>query len=240
MLRSCSTSSRRSCKMSIRPTLLAEIRTALGDAISPSLTTHSNVSDVYEGYILSVLLRAARAEEANVVLSSIRGDTPERFVFRTSPGYLNSRRHNYGYVELHFAHSPPLEVHMGVRVAGQSNVLHECDVSVIDKSEAERCRRRSPTVAPRAARVRMLVEAKYYTTALGLQLGREFLGLVRDLSRKNSFFVFNCAAESVEKLLAHKNEKWEHKVLPSNVMAVDRLDGAFQVALRDYKASTRT
>ena len=199
-----------------RQGLLEETRQTLGQAVSPSLTTQSDLSDIYEGYIFVVLLRAARIEGAQVVFSSIQGGAVNQFVFRTSPGYLNSQRQNYGYAEIRFPRCPTLEAHLGVRVAGQSNVLHECDVSVLDQAEAELCRRVVQTLAPRSARVRIAVEAKYYTTALGLQLGRSFLGLVRDLSADNVFFVFNHEAESVERLLAHKKQQWEHNIVPEN------------------------
>ena len=226
--------------MPLRPSLIAEIRTALGNAVSPSLNAQSDVSDIYEGYIFSILLQAARIEGAQVDLLSIQGSTPTQFVFRTSPGYLNSQRHDYGYAEIKFQRSPPLEVHISVRVAGHSNVLHECDVSVIDQAEAQICRSAQQGLAPRSARVRIAVEAKYYTTALALQLGRGFLGLVRDLSSDNSFFVFNREADSIERLLAHKKQHWEHNIVPANVVPVKRLTNAFQIAFKNYKARTRT
>lgn len=226
--------------MPLRANLLAEIRQALGQAVSPSLTTQSDVSDIYEGYIFGILLQAARIEGAQVSLSCIQGGTPTQFVFRTSPGYLNSRRRNYGYAEIRFPRCPPLEVHISVRFAGHSNVLHECDVSVIDQVEAQLCRSAPQRLAPRSARVRIAVEAKFYTTDLALHLGRGFLGLVRDLSADNSFFVFNREAESIERLLAHKKQLWEHKIVPANVVLVTRLMNAFQAAFKNYKARTRT
>ena len=84
-----------------------------------------------------------------------------------------------------------------------------------------------------------MVEAKFYTTALSLGLARDFLGLAGDLVGRRAFFVFNGQAGSVEKLLAHKNVKWEHRVDPEDGGAVERLGAAFQVAFRDYKARTR-
>ena len=225
--------------MPLDPTLLPEIQHALGQAVTPSLTSQSEVSDVYEAYIFGIILRAARTEGANVVLSSRDGNTPGHFHFRTSPGYLRSQRHDYGHAELHFQHSPTLEVHMGVRVAGASNVLHECDLSVLDANEAQLCRNGPQTRAPRSARVRIAVEAKYYTTFMPLQLGRGFLGLVRDLSSDSSFFVFNREAGSIERLLAHKKQHWDHDILPTNSVAVNRLTAAFQIALKNYKARTR-
>ena len=222
--------------MPLRRGLLDDIRQALGDVVGSSLTMQSHVSDIYEAYVFSVLLQAARTEGARVMLSSIQGGASTFFVFRTSPGYLNSRRHNYGYAELHFPGCPPLEVHISVRVAGHSNVLHECDVSVIDQAEAHLCRGTAQTLAPRSARVRIAIEAKFYTTSLALQLGRGFLGLVRDLSSDNAFFVFNREAKSVQRLLAHKKQQWENNVVPANDVPVTRLRNAFQGAFKNYRA----
>ena len=64
--------------------------------------------------------------------------------------------------------------------------------------------------------------------------------LIRDLSADNAFFVFNREAESVERLLAHKKQQWDHNIVPENGVPVDRLRGAFQVAFKNYKARTRT
>ena len=225
--------------MPLRPSLLTEIRDALGRAISPSLTLQSHISDIYEGYIFSILLQAARIEGAQIVFSSRHGSTPTFFHFRTSPGYLNSERHDYSHAELRFQGSPPLEVHMSVRVAGTSNVLHECDLSVVDGSEARLCRNGPRVFTPRSARVRIAVEAKYYTTPLPLAMGRGFLGLVRDLSSENAFFVFNRSAKSIEQLLAHKKQQWEHNIVPDNNTDVTRLTNAFQIAFKNYKARTR-
>jgi hypothetical protein len=80
------------------------------------------------------------------------------------------------------------------------------------------------------------VEAKYYTTDLALHLGRGFLGLVTDTSSQNAFFVINRDAKSIEKLLAHKKQQWEHKVVPAYPIAVNRLIGALQIAFHNFQA----
>jgi hypothetical protein len=222
--------------LSIRPNLLAEIRNTLGSAAIPALTNASAVSDVYEAYLFSLVLQAARIENAVVTLRSINGTVPNPFVFRTSPGYLNSRRRNYGYAVIQFPGCPTLEAHSGVRVSGHSAVLHECDISVLRKTEADICRSRTELVAPRSHKVVIAIEAKYYTTDLALNLGRAFLGLVRDTSSQNAFFVINRDAPSTEQLLAHKKEKWEHKVIPSEPVAVVRLTNALQKAFNNFRA----
>jgi hypothetical protein len=224
--------------MPLRPALLAEIQSALGGVVTPSLTSASAPSDLYEAYLFGQVLTAASVEGATIRLAGILGP-PNPFIFRTSPGYVNSTKHNYGFAMLNFQRCPELEVHLGIRVAGHSNVLHECDISVIDRDEAELCRRSPVRLAPRSSKVCIAVEAKYYSTDLGLHLGREFLGLMRDFSAAASFFVFNRDAESIERLLAHKKENWEHNIVPGNAIPVTRLQNALQTAFKNFKARTR-
>ena len=223
--------------MPIRANLLAEIKQALGAAVVPSLTATTAVDDIYEAYLFSLVIRAAQAEDATVTLACIQGGPPNPFVFRTSPGYLNSSHRNYGYAIIQLPGCPPLEAHLGVRVSGHSTVLHECDVSVLLQSEADVCRsRKTELVAPRSHKIVIAVEAKYYTTDLALHLGRGFLGLVRDTSAQNTFFVINRDAPSIERLLAHKGEQWEHRVVPKELRAIGRLTNALQKAFDNFRA----
>ena len=54
--------------MSIKDDFLKELKTTLTSAITPSLTTVSGVSDLFEAYALSLVLRAAQREGANISL----------------------------------------------------------------------------------------------------------------------------------------------------------------------------
>jgi hypothetical protein len=220
----------------IRPQLLAEINQALGASITPSLRSSDAVSDIYEAYLFSLVLDAGRVEGATISLHCIHGGPPTPFVFRTSPGYLNSRIRNYGYAQLDFIGCPSLEAHVGIRVSGHSGVLHECDISVLIKDEADVCRSRAENVAPRSHKIVIALEAKYYTTDLALHLGRGFLGFTRDTSTHNPFFVINRDARSIERLLAYKKQHWEHRVVPSENLAVGRLINAFQKAFQNFRA----
>lgn len=223
--------------MPLRPTLLAEIQSALGPALIPSLTTASAANDLYEAYLFSIMIEAARTEGATRVdFRSRTQPNPTVFVCRTSPGYLHSTAQDYGYAEIAFQAKPVLEAHLGVRIAGASGVLHECDVCVLLQEEANVCRSSPTNVAPRSARVILSVEAKFYAGSLGLHLGREFLGFLSDTSIDKSFFVVNRESDSIEKLLSHKSKLWEHRISPQNATDVDRLRNAFQTGFKDFKA----
>jgi len=223
--------------MPIRAQLLTDIEQVLGSAVRPSLTSASAADDIYEAYLFSIVISAARLEGAAVRYLCVSGGRPDIFVFRTGPGHIGSRVHNYGYGEIEFAGCPVLEAHVGVRVSGHSNVLHECDISVLLKEEADVCRAGGPAlIAPRSSKVLIAIEAKYFTKDIPLSLGRGFLGLTRDLSADRVFFVANRGGRSVEKLLSHKKQLWEHQISPFDQVSVTRLRNAFQTAFKDYKA----
>ncbi len=215
--------------------LLIEIRKVLGTAISPSLSTFSNTSDIFEAYVFCLIIQAARVEGATIYYRDVHGNTPTTFVFRTSPGYIYSTVHTYTHAVIEFPNKPPLENHIGVRVVGKSGVLHECDVAVIEQAEAETCRR--STVPPRSHKVLIAVECKFYTTLLHLNLARAFIGLTTDISNGNRFFVSNTQSESVERLLSNRKRDWEHNLTPRATIEVDRLRHKFQDAFHHFKAA---
>ena len=220
--------------MTIPKDLLSEIETALGPVISPSLTSASNVSDLFEAYIFSVILNAASTEGAKITYRDINGNDPKKFVFRTSPGYIYSTRHPYTHAVISFPSKPVLEAHLGVRVVGKSNVLHECDVAVMQQIEAETCRMKN--VSPRSSKILIAVECKFYSTPLQLGLARSFIGLTLDLSATQPLFVSNNSSQSVEKLLSARNRGWEHNIIPSSSVDVVRLKSTFQTTFKNFQA----
>lgn len=221
--------------MTQESTLISQIESTLGKAISPATLRLSSASDIFEAYVFSLLIEAAIMENARVSYRDVFGNIPTTFVFRTSPGYIFSRVRPYTHAVLAFQKVPPLEAHIGVRIVGKSGVLHECDVAVIDQAEAETCRQRR--VPPRSSKVLIAVECKFYSTPVQLSLARAFIGLVSDLSTERTVFVTNTASESLEKLLSKRRKNWEHNVVPTSLVAVSRLRHQFQEAFKNYKAS---
>jgi hypothetical protein len=222
--------------MPLRPSLLSEIRDLLGPSLIPSLTSSSDANDLYEAYLFTLICQAAIDKGAIVEFRNIGNVNQTTFVFRTSPGYIGSTNRNYGYALINFPNKPMLEAHVGVRVAGTSKVLHECDICVLLSDEAELCRNSLVNIAPRASKVIISVEAKFYDSSLGLGLGRAFLGFTMDVSAYKSYFVINRESRSIERLLSHKKRFWDHNIQPQNIGDVNRLKGTFQAAFKDFKA----
>lgn len=213
--------------------LLAEIRDAL-TPLSPSLTNASHGSDLFEAYILTLIVAAARSEGATVTFETVAGAPPARFFFRTSPGHIYSRLHPYTHAVIDFVTCPPLEAHVGILVSGKSRVLHECDVAVLDRDEASNCRQHR--AEPRSNKLLLSVEAKFYTTTLSLNLARAFIGLISDLSASFPCFVANMTSVSGMRLLsARKNRDWFDQVMVGQPSA-ERLSSFFATAFHRYRA----
>jgi hypothetical protein len=221
--------------MTVADDLLNEINGTFGSAISPSLSTASDTSDIFEAYVFSLVIEAARTEGATITYRNVLGNTPAVFVFRTSPGYIFSTNQSYTHAIISFQNKAPLEAHIGVRVVGKSDVLHECDVAVIEQAEAETCRQRQ--VPPRSSKVLIAIECKFYSTPLQLHLARAFIGLTTDLSASKPVFVTNSSSNSLEKLLSGRGRAWEHNLAPSASVEVMRLRHKFQDAFQKYKAT---
>jgi hypothetical protein len=215
--------------------LLNEIRDTIG-SLPSNVTASASLDNIYEVYLFSLVLKAALNEGAIINLRNQNNARPTTLYFRTSPGYINSNNRSYSYAEIIFEGKPTLEAHVSIRVSGGSDVLHECDVCVLFRDEAELCRRSSDRIAPRSSKVILNIEAKFYTTSLSLNLGRSFLGLTSDISSPDSFFITNTSSDSIEKLLSHKKKSWEHNIKPGNTDKLTRLIPAFQNVFKNFKA----
>lgn len=211
--------------------LVAEIIRLLPD-VQPLVSSSDDGSDLYEAFLFGAVVSAAESEGAHIWFKDVHGQQQTQLTFRTSPGYISSRAHPYSHAELVFPNRPQLEVHLGVRVAGNSHVAHECDVSVIKKAEADRCR--AVGALPRSTQLILALEAKFYTANLPLGLARAFLGLRTDLGNRDVRFVANISSPSIAALLAARSPaSWHENVVPDNTY---KLDGALRQVFANYRA----
>ena len=222
--------------MAVSDELLNAVQSALGPAIVPSLSTSSASSDLFEAYVLGIVLDAARDLGAQVEYRNRNGPT-NQFVFRTSPGFIFSTAQLYTYASIALPNAPLIEAHMGVQVAGRSEVLHECDVAVLPHTEAQTCRVNS--VHPRSSKLILAVECKFYTVSLPLHLARSFIGLGVDIGAGDCHFVVNTNSYVIEKLLAHHKRHWEHQLVPGAPLVVGRLRNSFQIAFKNFIAKNQ-
>jgi hypothetical protein len=218
--------------MPIREDLIAAIDSVLAKAASTGYSSYVATNDIYENYIWSLCLQAARRHSAFVRYEDSNEERTAALVFRTSPGAIYSTTQPYTHAVIEFPGCPPLEAHVGVRVTGKSRVLHECDVVVLDKQEARLCR--TNQVHPRSSKVLLAAECKFYTSAIQLYQGRGFLGLTSDIHRKERYFISNGQSPSVIKLIDHHQSEWECGVIPGSLEA-DALLHSLARAFRNYR-----
>lgn len=201
------------------------------NAISPGINENllrSTDDAVYAAYVFGLVLRAAEqvAEPGSVRLRSINSwmtqsryyssSAPGTFVVRGAPGYIFSQNEDYGYAEFSYANQV-YEIHLGVRYLGSSDVLHEFDVSIINAADADRCRQNSES--PTSGKPKAIFECKFYSSNLGISLGREFVGLLADFTNVPvARLVTNSDSPSVREYLRKKNRpKFNGALLPSNL-----------------------
>ena len=221
--------------MPLRSNMWNDISAALGKAVSANLSAASAGNDLYEAYIWTLVLEAAQREGATIRLLTRSGNLATHFHFRTSPTSIFSTSHDYCHAELHFPHAPTLEAHVGIYVSGKSKVIHECDVAVLNHDEANTCRRKE--VHPRARKVLLAIECKYYlSSSLGVDLGRSFLGLIDDILKDRRFFVSTQNTGTVDKLFSQHKKEYEIGLSPLTPDKEVRLRGSFEKIFRDYQA----
>jgi hypothetical protein len=197
-----------------------------------SYTTRSKPWDVYEGYVFSLAVQVAAEARASVEFRGANGCQTSDLVFRTAPGNLWSRLHNYTHAHISFDGVPPLEIHIGVMAEGASSVAHECDVLILLSREADYCRQNH--AVPRAKYCVAAIECKYYSSPLPLGMARAFEGLCADTKAMGEVLLVSNTqnANSVTYLQKWKRS-WERKVLPREPQ-VESLKAKIRKALRDH------
>lgn len=213
-------------------------------AYNATLAGHAPVAsagqanDAFEVYVLTLVLRAGREQGGSIQFGSAAGvvnPTPLRF--RTAPGSIYSQTKDYTHARLTFPTSLSYEVHIGVYVEGVAGVLHECDVAVIEASEAAFCRRN--WVHPKRAAVLLTAECKFYTGKLGIALGREFLGTTADLGAEGRFMLSNSDGRSVDRVLAHHKRRRYFGLTPLDLDAQAQVIAQFRDVFRNAQAKRR-
>jgi hypothetical protein len=220
--------------VTINDSLLEEIRLRLGRTLEFGFTASADASDLFEYYIFSLIITAARKEGAVIEFRDGSDEITENLIFRKSPGLLY--RGNFTHARIIFPRKPFLEVHIGIRVQGRGQVAHECDVCVLQHEEARRSR--DTQKIPRSSQVIIATECKHYAGNLDLVLARAFIGLVYVLTNLNGdcYFISNSESENVARTLAWAKKKWAFNVVPSSLNEINKLVASFQINFRDFKA----
>ena len=210
--------------------LVAAVNSAIPAAYKSPLVGAIDPWDAFEAYAMTVGLLAAKDDGYTVRLVGLQAPGSQ-FVLRKGPGQIWSP--HFSYLEI-VNGATEAEMHVGIGVEGQSNVVHEADVCAVDKQEAVNARR--DRFAPRAKGLIFLFECKYYAGQLGLGLIREFIGLTTDLRSHQVYhwLVSNVTHAQLATLLKHHNRDWADDVMPTS-KGSQRLQSAVEQVLHRHR-----
>ncbi|MDR6955514.1 hypothetical protein J2X65_004894 [Ancylobacter sp. 3268] len=218
---------------------LTDVEAALGMAVTLDYASKAQQHDLYEAYVLTLLLQAAHNEGWTVELRDGLGSTVTSAVFRLGPGRLPSR----GYTFAHMSKSgkPDLEAHLGVKVSGRTPIgvspatgsgrlLHEFDLLVLPATDANACR--TGNADPGHSVVVVHAEMKYFGGKLPLPVGRASVGMVVECALTGkSVLVTNQLGYTVQDLVEHHGVTFRYRVLPGNPKAEYHLVQRFRSLL---------
>lgn len=120
--------------------ILAQLPGLFGALNLPALQNGAAPGDVFEVYVLGLILEAARREQASISYENVNGSFQGVATFRTTPGRIWSQAQPYTHALIQFMNKPALEAHIGLYLEGKSGRIHEADVVVLPRSEAFSCR----------------------------------------------------------------------------------------------------
>lgn len=214
--------------------ILAELEGQLGIVVTGTPLSGAASDDLYEAYVWNLVLQSASDEGGTIILEDRAGNPTQNLVFRRSPGKISAITNPlYTHARIEFTDAPPLEAHVGVRVQGRSGVLHECDVMVLTRDEAEACR--DEDRHPKNRHVVLAVECKYYVGSTpGPGLARGFLGLTQEIRFRDCHFAINRSAEAIRKLLAHYDRR-SSKNIDSGSIENNFARAKFRGVFENYK-----
>ncbi|WP_054688214.1 hypothetical protein [Pantoea stewartii] len=221
-------------------TTLSDLEDAYNKHLKNNVPVSSSgqANDAFEVYALSLILKAAREEGGNISFHTVNGTAnPQRLIFRSSPGKIFSVADDYAHAHIRFNSGLDFEAHVGVYVQGLAGVVHECDVLVIDASEADFCRRNR--VHPKKVNTILTAECKFYSGNLGIALAREFLGTTIDLGKEDRFFLSNRDGNTLDRVLAHHKRQRYLGLTPLNRDAELQTISQFRTAFRNQKSKNR-
>ncbi len=210
--------------------LIGEIKNLLASG-AVSYHAASAASDVYEGFVFSLIVATASRHGATVSYENVHGAKATGLVFRTGPGQLYGDSQPFTHAVVEFAGAPALEVHLGVYVQGTSGVLHECDVLVLPAEEAAISR--AQKIAPRGSASLLIVECKYYVSSMPIGLARNFEGLRADIRTQSELFVSNTGSSSIVRYLDARHREYEREVVPGSPQA-GYLQGELRKVFKSY------
>lgn len=199
----------------------------------------AKANDYFEALLFTALLRQAVAAGWTYTILDPQGTAQTQLLFRAAPGNFYGSKQAYTHAVLSHPGAYDLEVHIGVKVSGQSDTLHEADLLVLTRATGDGCR--ADHEAPAYQQLLTVFEAKFISAnTVPLGYGRGLLGLAHDLDfAPRAALVTTRPGPSVERLLDHgypHRTKHVGDVLGGGAAVLDR---ALDSLLADWQPSGR-
>lgn len=157
-----------------------------GSAKYPTPSDYDN--KLFEVYLVMRVVSAAICSGYSINFVRENDDKPAHAVrFRGAPlpiFHNGGSIRPYTYIQLTSHQGAVLRVYLGVQVAGDSGVNHECDVLVITEAKAKAALSLKRDPGPGSPVIH--IEAKCYTSPVGMGTGREVYGIAADLCAQRS------------------------------------------------------
>lgn len=218
---------------------IAALAAALGTGTGHTLSAASSGADVYEAYLMALVIRAATDIEMGIAIEDTAGAPQTTLQLRTTPSSINFGKFTHAVLSRPGGADEMLEVHTGVYVVGTSGARHECDILLLKREAGLQCRQKHSD--PRSSAVVWAMEAKFYVANnVGLAKAREYFGLNMEMSGNKSrrtALVVTQSANSVQKMFAHHTPAgyFYRDVYPGQ-LAVEDLRGYLRQVLTRYLA----
>lgn len=220
--------------------LLTDVEAALGMALHADYATKAEQHDLFEAYVLTLLLEAAKATGWTLSLRDGWGRAVTAPLFRRGPGRLTSRKFTFAHMTK--PGKRDLEAHLGVKVAGltavdvspataSGHLLHEFDLLVLPSDDADACRASGDD--PDHSMVVAHAEMKYHGGSLPLPLGRASVGMAGEcVLAGKSVLVTNRMGLTVQDLVEHHGVMFRYRVTPASTVAEGHVRNWFETVLR--------
>jgi hypothetical protein len=212
---------------------VSEIAKAIRKVLEPGIKLELLAPNIFEVYIFSLIIQVAQAEGSKISYQDVHGNAPTALEFLSSLGNIHSQARPYTHAVVKFRRKPTLEAHIGVRIAGKSQVLHTSNVALLLQSEAEVCRKNQ--VLPRSSKVVLSATCKFHSTCVPLYLAQAFMGLDADLAARDCYFVVNTLSDPVSRLLDHHRKYWEHQIFPGSGMDIVRFQRMLRTSFKNFQ-----
>lgn len=204
--------------------LRQELQTTLNaiGASAPIFLSSAGVDRLFEGFVLSCVVRALKDIGATLQVCDGGGQPTTTLNLRRAPGQIYNNPPDIGFI-LVLYQNRLYEIHTDLRVAGTSKILHELDICILERAHADTCR--TQAVDPNGSKVRFLCECKCYGRSLPLRIGREFLGLCSEFHARAKTIASNSNNSSILNLVRSHDRITQFALYPGQKVKIKSFVG---------------